>query len=149
MLIYSRRGGATAAILTLDTAVDKSRKKMAGRVARFPARLCSRDGKLCYYQNALVSKCLEYDFLALRPCFLLSYCSPPLSRYASLRRVASFVQQSSGPLQQVRVLVIRDPSQLRIPFVKKNIFSYHVVLIFVVSVFVALSYPVRWGTGTR
>ena len=29
------------------------------QVARFPARLCSRDGKLCYYRR------LEYDFLGV------------------------------------------------------------------------------------
>ena len=58
-LICSRRGGSTAAVLALDTAVEESRKKMADRVARSPVRLCSRDGKICYYRR------LEYDFLFL------------------------------------------------------------------------------------
>ena len=62
-LIFSRRGGSTSSILTLDTAVDESRKKMADRVTRSPARLCSRDGKLCFYGR------LEYDFVAFFPCF--------------------------------------------------------------------------------
>ena len=44
-LISSRRGGSTAAGVTLDTAVDEIRKKMAENVTRSPARLCSRDGE--------------------------------------------------------------------------------------------------------
>ena len=70
-LMCSRGGcGATAAVLTLDIAVDESREKMADRVARSPARLCCRDGKLCYYRH----RRFEYDFLvffALVPCRLL------------------------------------------------------------------------------
>ena len=38
----------TAAVLTLDTAVDE-RRKMADRVARSPARLCNRDGMLLFF----------------------------------------------------------------------------------------------------
>ena len=38
---------------------------MADREARSPARPCSKDERLCYYRR------LEYDFLALLPCFLL------------------------------------------------------------------------------
>ena len=56
-------GGATTAVLTLDTAVDKSGENVADRVARPPARLCSGDRTLCYYCG------LEYDFLAV---FLVS-----------------------------------------------------------------------------
>ena len=70
-------------------------------VTRFPARLCGRDGKLCYYRR------LEYDFLAffaLLPSFLVSY--PSLSRYFSLLRVASSVQQSSAALQRVFIRVL-------------------------------------------
>ena len=61
---------------------------------RSPARVCSRDGKLCY------SGRLEYDFLAFVPCFLLSLFSPSLSRHVS-HRVPTSVQQSSATLQQV------------------------------------------------
>ena len=43
--------------LTRNTAVDESRRKMADRVARSPARLCSGDEKICYYLR------FEYDFL--------------------------------------------------------------------------------------
>ena len=68
-LICSRKGGSTAAVVTLDTAVDESRKKIADRVARFPTRLCSRDGKLRYYRR------LEYDFLAFLPCLLQFFFS--------------------------------------------------------------------------
>ena len=43
------RGGATAAVLTLEPDVDESSKKMADRVAWSPARLGSnRDGERCY-----------------------------------------------------------------------------------------------------
>ena len=49
-----------AAVVTLDDAVDESRKKMADSVTRFPARLCSRDGKLCYYMNALSTILLHF-----------------------------------------------------------------------------------------
>ena len=84
LLICSPRGGATPAVLSLDTAVDKGRKKMADRVARSQARLCSRDGIFCFL-----------------PCSLLFFFYlPPLPRYVSLLRVASSVQQSSAPLQQ-------------------------------------------------
>ena len=45
-------GRSTSAVLTLDTAVDEEgRKEMADRAARSPARLCSRDGKLCYHRH--------------------------------------------------------------------------------------------------
>ena len=71
--------------MTLDTVVDESRK-MADSVRRFPARLCSRDGKLCYYGRR------QYDFLALVPCFLPFLFSPSLSHYVSILRVPSSVQ---------------------------------------------------------
>jgi len=66
-LICSRRGGSTAAAVTLDTVADESRKKMADGVARSPSRLCSRDGKICCYGDALSTIFL----LAFVPCFLL------------------------------------------------------------------------------
>ena len=62
--ICSWREGSTAAAVTLDAAVDKSREKMADRVARSPARLCSRDG---YHRR------LEYDFLAFCLGFFFSF----------------------------------------------------------------------------
>ena len=48
-------------------------------MTRSPARLCSRDGKLCYYGR------LEYDFLAFVPCFLLFLFYASFSRYVYLR----------------------------------------------------------------
>ena len=57
----------TAAAVTLDTVADESRKKMADGVARSPFRLCSRDGKICCYGDALSTIFL----LAFVPCFLL------------------------------------------------------------------------------
>ena len=138
-LICSRRGGSTAAVLALDTAVEESRKKMADRVARSPARLCSKDGKLCCCRR------LEYDVLAFLPCFLHFSSSLSLSRNDSLLRVASSVQQSSAPLQQVRVLLVSVVFCLisRFPFFGSLYFSYHVVIVFFFGVFVVLSCPVR------
>ena len=89
-LICSRAGRSTAAAVTLDTVADESRKKMADGVTRSPARLCSRDGKICYYRR------LEYAFFAFVPCFLLVISYPALSRYVYLLRAPSSVQQSSS-----------------------------------------------------
>ena len=55
-----------AAAVILDTVADESRKKMADGVARSPSRLCSRDGKICCYGDALSTIFL----LAFVPCFL-------------------------------------------------------------------------------
>ena len=112
---------------------------MAGRVARSPARLCSRDGKLCYYRRR------EYDLDAL--CLVSFFCPffPSLFRYASLLRVTSSVQQSSASRMFVRVLLTSCVlSHFSIPFVLflKNI--YFSVALLLVGVFVVLSYPVRW-----
>ena len=59
-------GRSTAAVVTLDTVAEESRK-MADGVARSPSRLCSRDGKICCYGDALSTIFL----LAFVPCFLL------------------------------------------------------------------------------
>ena len=59
--------GSKAAAVTLDTAADESKNKMADGVARSPSRLCSRDGKICCYGDALGTIFL----LAFVPCFLL------------------------------------------------------------------------------
>ena len=55
--------------MTLDTVADESRKKMADGVPRSPSRLCSRDGKICCYGDALSTIFLLAFFV---PCFLLS-----------------------------------------------------------------------------
>ena len=60
-------GVSTAAAVTLDTGADESGKRMADGVARSPSRLCSRDGKICRFGDALSTICL----LAFVPCFLL------------------------------------------------------------------------------
>ena len=65
-IIVGLGGGSTAAAVTLDTVADESRKKMADGVARSPSRLCSRDGKICCYGDALSTIFL----LAFVPCFL-------------------------------------------------------------------------------
>ena len=78
-------GRSTAAVVTLDTVADDS-KKMADGVTTSPTRLCSRDGTTCYYRR------LENDFLLL--------CLASLSRYTYLLRVPSSVQQSSATLSK-------------------------------------------------
>ena len=65
--LFAAGGGSTAAAETLDTVADESREKMADGVARSPSRLCSRDGKICCYRDALSTIFL----LAFVPCFLL------------------------------------------------------------------------------
>ena len=82
-------GCSTAVVVTLDTAVDESRKKMADRLTWSPARLCSTDGKVCYYRR------LEYEFLLSCLASLFSYFSSSLSENVSLR-VGSSAQQSSS-----------------------------------------------------
>ena len=80
--------------VTLDIVVDESRNKMADGVTRSPARLCSRDGKICYYGR------LEYDFSAFVPCFPLVLFSPAFSWFIYLLRVCSSVQQPSATLSK-------------------------------------------------
>ena len=48
-------GHSTAATVTLDTVADESRKKIADCVSRSPSRLCSGDGKICRYGDALTT----------------------------------------------------------------------------------------------
>ena len=89
--------GGLDSVVTLDTTVGKSRKKVADRVTRSPTRLCSRDGKLCYYRR------LEYDFcffalLASFVLFLLPY--PGMFLFVLLRPCSSHTA-----LQQVRVFL--------------------------------------------
>ena len=107
-LICSLRGGSTAALLTVDTAVNESRKKVADRVTRSPTRLCSRDGKLCYYRR------LEYDFLffflALLPCFIVFF----VCFSSSCCFVRAAVISSASTCCSRVICIISD---LRIPFV--------------------------------
>ena len=102
--LFAGEGGSTAAAVTLDTVADESRK-MADGVARSPSRLCSRDGKISCYGDALSTIFL----LAIVPCFLLfvfrfSFLSFlfffPASRYVYLLRVPSSVQQPSATLSK-------------------------------------------------
>ena len=129
---------------------QREQEEDADRVTRFPTRLCSRDGKLCYCGR------LEYDFLVFLPCLLLflfySVLIPVCFSYVSLFSVASSVQQPSVPLQQVRVLlvafflysrVICILSHLRIPLVL-FLFIFRSSDITLVGVSAVLSYPVRW-----
>ena len=98
---YFRRRGSKTAVLTHDITVDEGRK-MADRVITSPARLCSRDGKLCWYRR------LGYAFFCFffLASFLLFYFCASLSLYFSLLRVASSLQQISAPLQELRVFFV-------------------------------------------
>ena len=94
--------------MTLDAVADESRKKMADVVARSPVWLCSIDGKICYYGDAL-STMLRLP--ALVPCFILfvflfyAFFFFPAPRYVYLLRVSSSVQQPSATLSKyVRIL---------------------------------------------
>ena len=99
LLICSRREGTTAAVLTLDTAADESKKKKADRVARSPARLCSRDGTLTLFGTTIETPCVRFS------CFLL--CVPLIFLYSLSRCVfASSVQQPSTALQQAPVVLV-------------------------------------------
>ena len=106
--LFAGGGGSTAAAVTLDTVADESRKKTADGVARSPSRLCSRDGKICCYGDALSTIFL----LAFVPCFLLF-----VFRFRSLSFLIFFLDpaclSSSCPFvcaaaicysQQVRIL---------------------------------------------
>ena len=88
-------GRSTAAVVTLDTVAEESRK-MADGVARSPSRLCSRDGKICCYGDDLST---IFGLLAFVPCFLLFvvrftflFVLFPASRYVCRLRVSSSVQ---------------------------------------------------------
>ena len=90
--------------MTLVTVADESRKKTADGVARSPSRLCSRDGNISCYGDALSTIFL----LAFVPCFLLfvfrfSFIFLfffPASRFVYLLRVPSSVQQPSATLSK-------------------------------------------------
>ena len=105
-LICSRGGGSTAAAVTLDTVADESRK-MADGVARSPSRLCSRDGKICCYGDALrtiffacLLLCLASYFSFFVFLFVLFIYFFPASRYVYFLRVTSSVQQPSATLSK-------------------------------------------------
>ena len=101
-LICSRGGGLTAAAVTLDTVADESRK-MADGVARSPPRLCTRDGKICCYGDAMSTIFLLACFCALLPTFRFSFFFSyffPAYRYVYLLRVPSSVQQPSATLSK-------------------------------------------------
>ena len=71
--LFAGGGGSTAASVTLDTVADEYRKKMADGVARSPSRLCSRDGKISCYGDALSTIFLLACFCALLPTFRFSF----------------------------------------------------------------------------
>ena len=73
---------------------------MADGLARSPYRLCSRDGKISCYGDALSTIFLLACFCVLLPTFRFSFFFSfliffPASRYVYLLRVPSYVQQSA------------------------------------------------------
>ena len=86
---FSEGGRSTAGVAARDTVADESRKKMADGRTRSPARLCSRDGKICYYGR------LEYDFLAF---VLASYFSYLLLPYLGMFIFFMFLRPCSSHL---------------------------------------------------
>ena len=70
--LFAGGGGSTAAAVTLDTVADEGRKKMADVVTWSPSRLCSRDGKICGYGDALSTSFL---LLCLASCFSFTFHS--------------------------------------------------------------------------
>ena len=146
----------TAAAMALDTVADESRKKMADGVARSPSRLCSRDGKICCYGDALSTIFL----LAFVPCFLLfvfrfSFLSflifflhPGMFIFfVSLRLCSNHLLLSASTCFIVRVLsacVICTLTHLGILLFYIRVTFFFIAFISRVAfVFVLLSYPVR------
>ena len=128
--------------MTLDTVADESRK-MADGVARSPSRLCTRDGEICCYGDALSTIFLLACFCALLPTFLFRfflYLLFPASRYVYLLRVPSSVEQPSATLSKYHHLY---------PTSSRNYFVVILLVFFRSSYFsggvffVVLSYPVR------
>ena len=139
LLICSRRGGATAAILTLDTAVDESREKMADRVVRSPARLCSRDGKLC---KLSAPSC----FFAFLPSFHLFFLFSSLilvclsSNCCLVRAACHLLLFGKQRVLLVSFVFCLISGSLFFLFA----FIFRGFLLPWLGLFVVLSYPVRW-----
>ena len=112
-IIVGLGGGSTAAAVTLDTVADESRKKMADGVARSPSRLCSWDGKVCCYGDALSMSTIF--LLAFVPCFLLFvfvsfsyfFLHPGMFIFVSLCLCGSHLLLSASTYFIVRVLSAR------------------------------------------
>ena len=147
--------------MTLDTVADESRKKMADGVAtsskkmadgvtRSPARLCTRDGKICYSMDALSTIFLL--FLCLASYFF--YFLLPYTRYRGM--FISFVLRLRSSHLLLLILYVLSALHSTCSFChlypassRNSLFVYLipsiflVVLISRVAVFVVLSYPVR------
>ena len=150
------RGADSGSILTLDTAIDESRKETAKGGARFPHRLSTRDsGDPCYYHR------LEYDLIIFSlfslPSFLLLALF--LSLFLSPHRRPYAGNFSSPSCCFGRAAAICPPSVCfssisKQPFLSPcDICIRFQFIIFVVSVFlfsflglacVVFSYPIRW-----
>ena len=109
------------------------------RVTRSPARLCSRDGKRCFNRR------LGYGFLVFLPCSLLSFSSFSLSlsqcSSSSCFVRAAVICFSSASMCSYVICIL---SHLKVTILFVCLILFFVILILLVGVFVALSYPVRW-----
>ena len=95
-------GGVSTAAVRLDTVADESSKKMADGVTRSPSRLCSRDGKICSFGDALSTISLLLCLASFSFIFLIF----PASRYVHLLRVASSAEQPSATLSKYVFYII-------------------------------------------
>ena len=151
--LYAGGGGSTTAAVTLHTVDDESRKMEDG-VARSPSRLCSKDGKIGCYGDALSTNFL----FALAPCFLFFFSfffSFPMFFlhpgmfifFVSLRLCSNHLLLSASTCFIVRVLsacVICTLTHLGILlFYIRLTFFFIAFISRVAFVFVLLSYPVR------
>ena len=94
----------TAAILTVDTALDESRKERAEGVARPPDRNCSRDGHRCYNTYRRLECAFSFFFLDFRLVSrYVSFFSPRCPSAGIFLFFVSprSVQQLSVPIQIV------------------------------------------------
>ena len=139
-LICSRRRGSTAAVVTLETVGDESRKKMAHSVTRPPARRCSSDGRLCFHVRLVYEFCLVCDML---PTFLaLSFLTPVCLSSCSFV-CAPVICYSLQVPSMFPVFLVAFVSCLISEFLCFYLFSTFLYSLFSGDGFVVLSYPVR------
>lgn len=134
----------TAAVLALNTAVDKSRKEMTHSLARSPDRVCSRAGNLCLNlrlkydcDSSFLHIFFAIDSLVSRYLSFIS-CTPSPCQSLSLFRVSSSVQQ---------LIYVRLQGCFSGNLFLMSHFVVHFVLVFSLSYlacFLVFSYPARW-----
>ena len=143
--------GTTAAAVTLDTVADESKKKMADGVARSPSWLCSRDGKICCYGNALSTIfLLACFFCALLPTFgfwflavlsfLIFSLHPGMFIFFVSLRLCSSHLLLSGSTYFIFIVRVRSACRVICTLPHLGILSFFIRLVF----FVALTFRVAF-----